>query len=359
MIIDLLLELYNFGISIIKSKFYKIKLSMKRNILLTGASSGIGLKAAEYLLRRGNSLILPCRNNSRAKETFDNLNSLIDDIDLSKFLKVEVADLEDLRSLDIFLNKLISKSTRIDTLILNAGLQYTGSSTPRFSKQNFELTFAVNQLANQYIVSKIFKLLTLSSSPRIIITASAVHDPNAPGGQFGKAAGLDKLKGLSSGQYTSMLDGNPIFNADKAYKDSKLCNILFARHLAKLIKERNLNIPVIAWAPGLVIPRTDQGFFRYSRKYNELTQRVFAFLVRDIFRITESVERAGGLLCDLAINIQYQSKDFIYLSNILKSPGIHEFKETIPSPEAMDDDLGEYLWRRSSELLEINNELEN
>ena len=35
---------------------------------------------------------------------------------------------------------------------------------------------------------------------------------------------------------------------------------------------------IIAWAPGLVFPKTSKGFFRYSRKSNEIGQRVFAFI---------------------------------------------------------------------------------
>ena len=61
-------------------------------------------------------------------------------------------------------------------------------------------------------------------------------------------------------------------------------------------KKKGLKIPVIAWAPGLVIPKSSEGFFRYSRKYNEYGQRIFALIVRDLFHITETPERAGKLL---------------------------------------------------------------
>jgi len=57
---------------------------------------------------------------------------------------------------------------------------------------------------------------------RIVVTASAVHDPESPGGAQGVPATLGDLKGLETlGKSCEMIDGSA-FNADKAYKDSKV-----------------------------------------------------------------------------------------------------------------------------------------
>jgi len=53
-------------------------------------------------------------------------------------------------------------------------------------------------------------------------TASGVHDPDSPGGAQGEKATLGDLLGLiRDGRNFEMVDGNS-FNADKAYKDSKV-----------------------------------------------------------------------------------------------------------------------------------------
>ena len=66
----------------------------------------------------------------------------------------------------------------------------------------------------------------LASDGRIIVTASSVHDPESPGGSQGIPATLGKLDGLKQiGKDCEMLDGNA-FNADKAYKDSKVSSTL-------------------------------------------------------------------------------------------------------------------------------------
>jgi protochlorophyllide reductase len=63
----------------------------------------------------------------------------------------------------------------------------------------------------------------LAVDGRIVVTASSVHDPESPGGAQGVPATLGNLEGLQrQGKDCEMLDGTR-FNADKAYKDSKVC----------------------------------------------------------------------------------------------------------------------------------------
>lgn len=62
----------------------------------------------------------------------------------------------------------------------------------------------------------------LDRNAHITVTASGVHDPESPGGAQGVPASLGDLKGLEElGRQCEMLDGGT-FNADKAYKDSKV-----------------------------------------------------------------------------------------------------------------------------------------
>ena len=128
--------------------------------------------------------------------------------------------------------------------------QYTGSFYPKVSKQGIELTFAVNHLAHFYLVNVLKDFIRDKEESRIIITSSDVHDPKSSGGNIGKKAGLNNLVDFRkkvTGQFLN-------FNADEAYKNSKLCNILFAKELEKKLKMSTNKISVITWAPGLVIP---------------------------------------------------------------------------------------------------------
>jgi len=335
----------------------KLKRSKKNKsltIFITGGSSGIGYQAVLKLISLGHNIILPCKDLSRANQVLTNLfNKLACDLIEKGNIYTPIMDLSDLKSIESLCFKLKKKKINIDILILNAGLQYTGSKTPRRSTQGLELTFAVNHLSHFYLSQNLLPLINRSKNSKIIITSSEVHNPMSPGGRVGAKAGLGNLSGLKSFSGFDMIDGSK-FNADKAYKDSKLCNILFAKELSKRLKQNKSPIQVIAWAPGLVISRDSQGFFRYSRKYNQLGQICFAFLARDLLRIATSNEKAGLLLCDLVNLDKYKKSEFHFYSNKIISSGKFIFEKTNISDEAEKEVLSNQLWELSDSLISNN-----
>ena len=148
-----------------------------------------------------------------------------------------------------------------------------------------------------------------------------------------------------------MIDGGNIFNAEKAYKDSKLCNLLMAQYIAHNHSTNSTPITVIAWSPGLVIPRSNEGFFRYSRKQNPIGQTIFAFIARDLLRICETTEGAGKLLANLATEKQLETTKFQYWCNRVIGLGKLEFKQTDPGQEASCLKLAEKLWQLSAKQI--------
>ena len=330
----------------------KSKTDKPLTIFITGGSSGIGFQAALRLISLGNNIILPCKNIFRANQVLTNIfNQLPCDLSEKGIIYTPIMDLSDLNSIDSLCSEVKKRELNIDVLILNAGLQYTGSKTPRRSTQGFELTFAVNHLAHFYLTKNLIPLINRSNDSRIIITSSEVHNPMSSGGRVGARAGLGNLSGLASGSGFEMIDGNQ-FNADKAYKDSKLCNILFAKELSNRLEKKSLPIKVIAWAPGLVISRDNEGFFRYSRKYNQLGQILFSFLARDILKITTSNEKAGMILSDLVSSCKYNKPYFEYYSNKISSPGKFVFEKSNISEEAQKEGLSNRLWELSESLID-------
>ena len=103
------------------------------------------------MISLNHKLIIPCRNISRKKETLHNLKKDIADYqNLVENISLPIVDLSDLSNIECFVKDLYKRLKCIDSLILNAGLQYTGSSDIRWSKQNIELTFSVNHLSHHY-----------------------------------------------------------------------------------------------------------------------------------------------------------------------------------------------------------------
>jgi protochlorophyllide reductase len=190
-----------------------------KTILLTGANSGIGFEASKILLDAGHTLILPCRSLDKAVTTAQRL-------DTGKTNRVIPAEcnLADLSSIEKFskeMPSLLSSGQKLDILCLNAGIARATSATDVARTQDgFELTVGTNHLGHFFLNSLMLPLL--DPRGRIVVTASSVHDPQSPGGAQGKTATLGDLTGLErDGANFEMVDGGT-FNADKAYKDSKV-----------------------------------------------------------------------------------------------------------------------------------------
>ena len=319
-----------------------------RSILITGASSGIGFEAAQELLRAGHRLTLPCRDAATAAALHQCLEGSIQ----TGSIQTPLCDLADLESVERCSASLLAAGEPIDSLVLNAGLQYSGASEPRWSAQGFELTLAVNHLAHQALLQRLLPLLRRGSSARLVVTTSEVHDPTTAGGKVGPPAGLGDLAGLRKGPGAPMLDGTSPFNAEKAYKDSKLCNLLMARELERRLRQEGTPLPVLAWSPGLVIPRGKGGFFRYSNSHNPVGQMLFALVARDLLRLTESPQKAGALLAGLATSPPPDPQGFQYWSNSVIGPGRLVFRLREPSPEASSCERAEELWRLSASQIQ-------
>jgi len=318
-----------------------------KNILITGGNSGIGLFAIINLLKTKNNLYVVIKSELRKNEFLKTIEKYFDKNYLNKYLNIiENCDLSNLENVKKIRDYFISKKIFLDVVVLNAGLQYTGSFYPKVSKQGIELTFAVNHLAHFYLVNILKDLIRDNEESRIIITSSDVHDPNSSGGKIGKKAGLKNLVDFRkkvTGQFLN-------FNADESYKNSKLCNILFAKELAKKLKLSSSKISVISWAPGLVIPNDDSGFFRYSKRFNLFGYLIFSKVAKNILGISESIENAGKILSEIVFDSNFNNIGYVHLSNKLISFKKHKLVESKVSDEANNSELASKLWIVSEEI---------
>ena len=318
-----------------------------KNILITGASSGIGFYALVNLLKKENYLFIPIRSFSRGQELKFKLRNFFDNYYLNKFLiLIYDADFSDLNNIKKIKEFIFEKKVKIDILILNAGMQYTGGLYPKVSKQGIELTFAINHLAHFYLTNILISLINTSVESRIIITSSDVHNPKSSGGNIGQRAGLNNLIDFKD----EILVPYKNFSADKSYKNSKLCNILFAKELSKRLSFRKKNISVLSWAPGLVIPDNELGFFRYSQPFNKLGYFIFSNSAKNILGISEDINNAGNILGDLALDKKYNDSLYTHLSNKLISFKKHKLTECGTSVESNNAELSKKLWKLSEEL---------
>ena len=261
------------------------KASGQQTILLTGATpGGIGFEAAKRFLLSGHTVILPARKLAKSALTVAALEGLP-----GKACAAE-CDLGSLASIASFVNSL--KGTPLDTVCLNAGLAPSISQkVVSRTADGFEETVGVNHFGHfalmEYGVRGMVK-----KGGRVVITASGVHDPDSPGGKQGSLATLGELKGLEAqGRSCEMINGGP-YDPDKAYKDSKLCNVFYTRELQKRCPDLSVN----CFTPGLIV---GTGLFRNQ---NKVFTKVFDVAATNLLKVGESVEWGGGALAYMALS---------------------------------------------------------
>jgi len=191
-------------------------------VVLTGATSGIGLGLTERLTQLGATLItVGSRSPEKLKELKESFpNSNLDTIE---------ADLLDLTSVAKAANRIIKKYEYIDVLINNAGI-HNGLSMLRStaSKQGYESSFGVNYLSHVLLSEKLMPLLAKSphKHPKIVQVSSRFHYA---------VDGSDlSTQGVTEDPIASQVGGSTgffLFRTQRQYANSKLAQILHARAL--------------------------------------------------------------------------------------------------------------------------------
>ncbi|GMH98514.1 hypothetical protein TrVE_jg5834 [Triparma verrucosa] len=319
-----------------------------KTILITGASSGIGFDAVSRFVSLGHTVHVPCRNLEKSNSIKDRLFSMSE---LPGTCVTGVCDLSDLNSIQQYANSLKSSNVKLDAVCLNAGLAPgISNKIARRTKQGFEETVGVNHFGHFKLMGLLKQESLLTQNSRVTITASGVHDPDSPGGQQGSKATLGDLSGLESqGRDCEMIDGGA-YDPDKAYKDSKLCNVFFARELQK----RNPNLMVNSFTPGLIV---STGLFRDQ---NPLFTKVFDVLATNVFKVGESVTWGGGALAYIALSDDIKTFGGYYGSK----PGSSKFGDSAYgsafSVDAVSKEVTEgekkqqRLWELSEKLIQIS-----
>jgi NAD(P)-dependent dehydrogenase (short-subunit alcohol dehydrogenase family) len=134
-------------------------------VLLTGATSGLGLAAAEGFARLGATIWLPVRSEQRGERACAQIVARSPDSDV----RVGLCDLSDLESVRRFAKRLGGETGRLDVLVNNAG---TLTSERTLSVDGIELTFATNVLGPFLLTNLLLPLLEKSAPARIINVSS-------------------------------------------------------------------------------------------------------------------------------------------------------------------------------------------
>src|SRR5690349_2602583 len=175
-----------------------------RNVLITGASTGIGRATAIALARRGAALYLAGRSEERHADVLGVCRSAGASV---TYLPLELDSLVSVRACA---ERFLALDVPLHVLINNAGL----AGSRGLTREGFELTFGVNHLGHFLLTELLLERLKRSAPSRIVILASSTHY---------QAKGVDWAALRAP---TRSLTGMP------EYRVSKLCNVLHAKELA-------------------------------------------------------------------------------------------------------------------------------
>lgn len=201
-----------------------MQIMKQKNIVITGANSGIGKAISLRLAREGVNVIMVCRDALRGQAAKDEIKEASG----SSSIQLYIADLSSIESIKTLGNDLCSDFDKIDVLINNAGVI---SPKRQVTVDGLENQFAVNYIAPLVLSTLLKTKLALSDDGRIINVSSGAH----------KAGKL----------YLDDLQLKDNYRAFRAYGQSKLAVTMLTMLQAKVYK-KNLGISVNCFHPGAV-----------------------------------------------------------------------------------------------------------
>ncbi|MEP2058462.1 MAG: SDR family NAD(P)-dependent oxidoreductase [Maribacter litoralis] len=193
---------------------------MKKYILITGSTDGIGKLLALRLAKEGHFVAIHGRNQTKLETTLKEIKEQSNNENIIGFL----ADFSNLADVKKMATNVIEKMPKIDVLVNNAGI-FTSKvdSTP----SGIDIRLAVNYLAPYQLTNSVLSLLKKSEAPRVVNLSSAAQSPVS----------------------LIALEGKANLGANEAYAQSKLALTMWSFDLAK----QEPNITVVAVNPGSLL----------------------------------------------------------------------------------------------------------
>jgi len=199
-----------------------------RNVVVTGANTGIGFETAAALAARRAKVVLACRNAQKAGDAIERIRARTPGADL-EFLELDLASLG---SVERFAGAFDSAHDRLDLLINNAGVM---APPLGHTEDGFELHFGCNHLGHFALTGRLMAHLEATPGARVVTVSSLTHRM--------AAFDFDNLNAEKS--YRKMA----------AYGQSKLANLLFNLELQRRLETSGSGLLATAAHPGWT--RTD------------------------------------------------------------------------------------------------------
>jgi NAD(P)-dependent dehydrogenase (short-subunit alcohol dehydrogenase family) len=288
-----------------QARSFRRSRSMKgKTVVATGATSGIGEVAVLKLAAMGARIVFVARDPKRADATL----AALERVAPGGGHRRHIADLSLIAETKRVAEKILAAEPRIDVLVNNAGAMF---SRRWVTAEGLEMTFALNHMAYFVLTQALRERLIASAPARIVSTASRAH--------AGARLAFDDLQ--CSREYNGM----------RAYRRSKLANILFTRELARRLA--GSGVTANCFHPGFVASRFADQAGGWSGRAFGLAKRFFAV----------PPEQGADTLIFLASSPEAAAVSGEYFA---------KRKPAKLSPAAREAAAARLLWERSEEIAE-------
>ncbi len=287
-----------------------------KTIIITGATSGIGLEAAKILSQKGAKLILPVRNPAKGTEALKEIKQRDKNADV-ELMTLNLADFESIKQ---FAENLLVKHSKLDMLINNAGIMWPPQR--ELSKQGHELQFATNHLGHFLLTGLLLPLIKATPNSRVITQSSVLHK-KTQGQNFDPSIQFHDLSFCKN------------YDTKKAYAQSKLANLLFTYELDRRFKLANINAIATAAHPGYTATnlQKDAGFMM------KIMNVIFA----------QKVDMGALPILRAGTELNLQGAEFFGPTKMNELKG---YPERVQSSDASNNrKLAEQLWEVSEKLV--------
>jgi NAD(P)-dependent dehydrogenase (short-subunit alcohol dehydrogenase family) len=277
-----------------------------RTAVVTGANSGIGLRAAEALARAGAHVVFAVRDPERGRAAAATVHGSTE---------VRSLDLADLASVREFADAWQGRP--LDMLINNAGVMMLPQQR---TADGFEMQFGTNHLGHFALTNLLLPYVT----DRVVTLSSGAHR------WFGARIRFEDLN------WTSGYDPN------RAYAQSKLANLLFTLELQRRLKESGSPVRALAAHPGYAATNLQShAGSPVVRAFMKVSNRLFA-----------QDDRAGALPTLYAATQDLPGASYVGPDGLGEMRGAPTLVGR--SAAASDADVARRLWTVSEELTGVS-----
>lgn len=316
----------------------------KSTVVITGASSGVGLYAAKSLAQRGNwHVVMACRDLEKAEKAAESVGMPAGSYSI---MHIDLASLDSVRK---FVDSFRAMGRPLDALVCNAAIYMPLLKEPLRSPEGYELSVATNHLGHFLLCNLMLDDLKHAGGvtpARLVILGTVTHNPNELGGKIPPRPDLGELKGFEQGfqDPISMIDGKK-FEPVKAYKDSKVCNVLTMRELHRRYHD-STGVIFSSLYPGCVATTA------LFRDHYPLFQKLFPVFQKYITGGFVSEELAGDRVAAVVADPEYAQSGVYWSWGNRQKKDRKSFVQQV-SPEASDDAKAGRMWDLSAKLVGV------